>query len=62
MAKQKAPSPKESEAPKKKKTPKKIEGVWNCNLYIRGYGRVVKGEEVHSDAVALLKDPSKYVS
>ena len=59
MAKQKAsPKPK---AEAKKAAPKKIEGVWRCNLYIRGYGRVNEGEDVTPEAVALLPDPSKYV-
>ncbi len=64
MAKQKA-SPKseavKEETPKKKPAPKKTEGVWRCNLYIRGYGRVNEGEDVTAEAVALLKDASKYV-
>ena len=45
----------------KPKAPKKTEGFWNCNLYIRGYGRVNEREATTPEAIALLKDPSKYV-
>ena len=53
----------EAEAPKKeaRKVAKKPEGVWRCNLYIRGYGRVNEGDSTTAEAVAMLKDPSKYV-
>ena len=60
MAKQQS-APKK-EAPKKAAKIKKIEGVWNGNFYIRGYGHVKEGEDVTPEAVALLKDASKYVS
>ena len=57
-----AEAPKEQEAPKKKTAKKPPEGVWNCNLYIRGYGRVNQGDATTSEALELLKDnASKYV-
>ena len=52
-----SPSPE----PKKEVKAKKPEGVWSCNLYIRGYGHVKEGEDVTAEAVALLKEPAKYV-
>ena len=60
MAKSKA-APKEpkSEAPKAPSTKKTK--VWNCDLYIRDYGRVNEGEDCTADALAALKNPDQYV-
>ena len=61
MAKQKNPvqtkPQSKSEAPKKVAKAKK----WNCNLYIRGFGRVNKGDEATKEALALVKDSAKYL-
>ena len=65
MVKKKASQEPQAEASQetlKKKTAKKAEGVWNCNLYIRGIGRVNEGDATTPKALALLKDnASKYV-
>ena len=54
-------SAKPKSEPKKEVKAKKPEGIWSCNLYIRGYGHVKEGEDVTAEAVALLKEPAKYV-
>ena len=60
MAKQKNPvqtKPKsKSEAPKKQ-----LKKTWNCNLYIRGFGTVYKGDEATPEAIKLVKDSANYL-
>ena len=63
MAKSKA-APKAPEAPKKeakKEVSLKKTKVWNCELYIRGLGRVHEGEECTAEALGKLKNADQYV-
>ena len=64
MAKSKAATPK-AETPKKEEAKKEVSTkknkVWNCDLYIRGFGRVNEGEDCTAEALGKLKNPDQYV-